>query len=108
MIVFLLSWAITIRGSNEISDSRIGCQTLWFPRTQVEQAEYTALRDAGVKWVRLGMPWSDCEGDTGVYSFDHMDWIVDTLNSLGMEVFICIGGNNPIYSAVSPTPSDPY
>ena len=108
MIILLLSWAITIRASDEISDSRIACQTLWFPRTQVERAEYGALAEAGVKWVRLGLPWDYCEGDTGVYSFDHMDWIVDTLASLGIQVFICIGGNNPIYSAVSPTPADPY
>lgn len=108
MILLVLSWSLTLRSSDQITGSRIGCQTLWFPRTQVERAEYGALAEAGVKWVRLGLPWNDCEGDTGAYSFDHIDWIIDTLNALDIQVYLCIGGNNPIYSPVSPSPADPY
>ncbi len=113
MLIFLAlvsqsNWHITPRTSQEIDSSSVACQVFWFPRGNVEAGGYRALAQAGVKWVRLPLPWSSCETDTGVYFFDHISWIVDTLNAMGIEVYMCIGDNNPLYDTLSPSTSRPY
>lgn len=54
--------------------------------------EYNKL---GLKWIRLGIYWSEVEKQKGVYDFTQMDMLLQQCKKLGIEVVMTVGMKAP-------------
>lgn len=54
----------------------------------------------GIRWVRRGFIWGDCEKAAGTYDFTVPDQIVADAEANGLKVLGCISGGNKLYGHV--------
>ena len=55
------------------------------------------LFETGAKYARLQTGWNRCEKKKGIYSFEWLDHIVDTLLAGGVQPWFNVGFGNPLY-----------
>lgn len=66
---------------------------------------YKLLGESGVKHARCQTGWFKCEKQKGVYDFEWLDKIIDTIISMGIKPWFNVGFGNPIYMPDAPNPS---
>lgn len=87
------------RNSSQIDSSYIGVQTLWVDLTPFRQDITRKMFEAGVKWCRLGVPWSFVERETiGNYEFASIDTIVNQLVSSDITPYLILSDANRLYN----------
>ena len=57
--------------------------------------ELSAMADAGIKWIRFGMPWPDLEPSRGAWNFAKTDLAVNKAAARGIKVLGLLGGSPP-------------
>jgi hypothetical protein len=58
---------------------------------------YAYLGKSGAKWVRIQSGWMRTEKQKGVYDFEWLDEVVDSLINEGINPWMCICYGNPLY-----------
>jgi hypothetical protein len=74
--------------------------------TKEKQGELKMIRDAGFKWVRMDMLWSQVEKAKGHYDFSNYDVLLRDLESHGLRAILILDYGNNQYQPTSPTSSD--
>ncbi len=91
--------------SSEIKDSGIsvGLECLDREIFDFDRA-YPHLFSTGAKYARIQTGWNRCEKEKGVYTFEWLDHIVDTLLAGGVQPWFNLGFGNPVYMENIPNP----
>ena len=89
---------LKVLSSQEIKDSpiSIGFECLDREMFDAERC-YEPLGKTGVKWARCQTGWNRCEQQKGVYTFEWLDRIVDSLLAQGVQPWFNVGYGNKIY-----------
>ena len=84
--------------SGEIADSGIsvGLECLDRELFDFDRAA-PRLFETGAKYARIQTGWNRCEQSRGVYSFEWLDHVVDTLLAGGVQPWFNVGFGNPLY-----------
>lgn len=84
--------------AKEVKSSRIGIGFEKLDRN-VFQPEgcYGFLESLGAKWVRIQSGWARTESEKGVYRFEWLDEIVDSLLEHGLIPWMCLCYGNELY-----------
>lgn len=92
--------------SSEIVDSHIsvGVEGLDRELFDFDRAVHK-LFEAGAKYARIQTGWNRCETQKGVFSFEWLDHVVDTLLAGGVRPWFNVGFGNPLYMPDAPTPT---
>ncbi len=61
---------------------------------------YELMSKTGVKWARVQTGWLKCETEKGVYDFNWLDEIVDSLLAIGITPWLSVSFGNPLYTPV--------
>ena len=84
--------------SAAISDSPISIGFECLDRMMFDPERcYGPLGQTGVKWARCQTGWCRCEQQKGVYSFEWLDKIVDSLLAQGVKPWFNVGYGNKLY-----------
>lgn len=92
--------------SSEIKDSgvSVGLECLDRDLFDFDRA-YPRLIETGAKHARIQTGWNLCEKTKGVYTFEWLDHIVDTLLAGGVRPWFNLGFGNPLYMSDISTPT---
>ncbi|MGN0173563.1 MAG: hypothetical protein ACI39F_03895 [Acutalibacteraceae bacterium] len=84
--------------SKEITKSRvsIGFECLDRELFNPEKC-YDPLYESGIKYARVQTGWAVCEKQKGIYNFEWLDKIVDSLIYRGIIPWFNVGFGNPLY-----------
>ncbi len=63
---------------------------------------YDRAAGLGVKWARCLSGWSRCEPERGVYRFEWLDEVVDSLLARGIRPWFSLTYGNPVYMPDAP------
>ena len=90
---------ITPKSSKDIKFSKIGIGFEKLDRDVFDpEKAYDALSKIGVKKARLQSGWQRTEKEKGVYDFEWLDRVVDSLIAIGIEPWMCLCYGNQLYS----------
>ena len=90
---------ITPKSSKDIKFSKIGIGFEKLDRDVFDpEKAYDALSKIGVKKARLQSGWQRTEKEKGVYDFEWLDRVVDSLIAIDIEPWICLCYGNQLYS----------
>ena len=93
------------KNSSEIDGSGIGIHTIWVDLGPIRNDITEKMFEAGIKWYRLGVPWSYVEHDAvGDYYFTSIDTIVNQLISHSMTPYLILSDGNTLYNPNSYAP----
>lgn len=85
--------------SIDIKHSRIGLGFEKLDRDVFDpEKAYPFVAESGVKWARLQSGWQRTERQKGVYDFEWLDKIVDSMIAIGVEPWLCLCYGNGLYS----------
>ena len=91
------------RDSRAISDSPLSIGLETRDRNLYDPARvYPHLLELGVKHARLHSGWCLCEKKPGIYSFEWLDEMVDTLLGMGIEPWLTLCYGNRLYHPDAP------
>ena len=87
------------RNSADIEGSGIGIHTIWIDLGPIRQDITEKMFEAGVKWCRLGVPWSHVEHDSiGYYNFTSIDTIINQLVAHSITPYLILSDGNDLYN----------
>ena len=90
---------LTPRNSAEVDSSGIGIHTIWLDLGPVRNDITEKMFEAGVKWCRLGVPWSHVEDESiGNYNFTSIDTIINQLVAHSITPYIILSDGNELYN----------
>lgn len=55
------------------------------------RATLRTLLDYPFQLIRLGAYWNRIESESGVFSFDELDWQIDSAEQAGKQIILCVG-----------------
>ncbi|MDF2927238.1 MAG: hypothetical protein K0R57_6152 [Paenibacillaceae bacterium] len=86
------------KAASQIRESRIGIGLEKLDRSLYDPEKvYGQLAALGVKWVRIQSGWAKTEKERGIYSFEWLDAIVDSLLDRHMVPWMCLCYGNELY-----------
>ena len=86
------------KSASEIGHTRVGVGFEGLDRELYRpECCYDLAAATGAQLVRTQSGWIRCENERGVYSFDWLDEIVDSLISRGMKPWFNVGYGHPMY-----------
>ena len=65
--------------------------------TNPTSTELQMMRDAGIRWVRMDLAWSNVEQTVGQYNFTSYDPLVSSTAQYGIKVMFIFDYANPLY-----------
>lgn len=93
---------IKAKNSKDIKFSKIGLGFEKLDRDAFDPTKcYDKIAALGVKWARIQSGWAKTEREKGVYDFEWLDKIVDSLISYGLKPWICLCYGNGLYSELA-------
>ena len=93
---------VRARHSAEIASSPIGIGFEKLDRFAFDPSEvYDWVAQAGVKWARIQSGWSRTETEPGVYHWEWLDDVVDSLLRRGVQPWICLCYGNGLYDELA-------
>lgn len=93
---------IKAKNSKDIKFSKIGLGFEKLDRDAFDPTKcYDKISALGVKWARIQSGWAKTEREKGVYDFEWLDKIVDSLISYGLKPWICLCYGNGLYSELA-------
>ena len=92
------------RGSRDVKKSRLGIGFEVLDHREAYDFDQTIniIQHSGVKWARLQAGWQRAEKEPGVYNFQWLDHIVDSLRAAGIEPWISLSFGNGLYMDCPP------
>lgn len=96
--------SMPFRSSREVKASQLGVGFEVLDHREAYDFDQTLniMRDSGVKWARLQSGWQRAEKIPGVYNFDWLDHIVDSLLDAGITPWISLSFGNNLYMDGAP------
>lgn len=105
LYISILGQQLTPKNSAEIDSSGIGMHTIWLDLGPIRKNITEKIFQAGVKWYRLGVPWSYVEQESiGNYDFTSIDTIVNQLVAHSMIPYLILSDGNTLYNSNSYAP----
>ena len=90
---------IAPKASKDIKKSIIGLGFEKLDRDVFDpEKSYAFVAESGVKWARLQSGWQRTEKEKGVYDFEWLDRIVDSILEVGVEPWLCLCYGNSLYT----------
>ena len=99
LYISVLAQQLEHKNSSEIEDSGIGIHTSWLNLGPIRSDITEKMFEAGVKWCRLGVPWSYVEHETiGDYDFTSIDTIINQLVAHNITPYLILSDANELYN----------
>lgn len=90
---------IVPKASKDIKKSIIGLGFEKLDRDVFDPGKsYDFVAKSGVKWARLQSGWQRTEKEKGVYDFEWLDDIVNSIIKIGVEPWLCLCYGNSLYT----------
>lgn len=90
---------IAPKASKDIKKSIIGLGFEKLDRDVFDpEKSYDFVAKSGVKWARLQSGWQRTEKEKGIYDFEWLDGIVDSMLKIGVEPWLCLCYGNGLYN----------
>lgn len=87
------------RPASEIKGNRIGVGFESLDRYHfAPEKTYPHLAKLGAKWARVQTGWNRCEREKGVYEFQWLDEVIDSLLNIEIQPFLTLGFGNLLYT----------
>lgn len=87
------------KNSSEIEGSGIGIHTSWLDLGPIRSDITEKMFQVGVKWCRLGVPWSYVEHESiGNYDFTSIDTIINQLVAHSITPYLILSDANELYN----------
>ncbi len=71
--------------------------------THPQSGELEMMAQAGIKWVRMDLTWSETEKQRGKYDFSAYDDLLDALDRQNMHALFILCYGNPLYAGPGDT-----